>query len=72
MKHEERKVDNEGLEPLTSPCKGNVLANYTTKPILVGILGLEPRTTCSQSKHDTTSLHPYIIEESIGLEPKPN
>lgn len=27
------KVDNEGLEPLTSPCKGDVLANYTTKPI---------------------------------------
>ena len=35
MKHG-TNVENEGLEPLTPPCKEGMLANYTTNPISIG------------------------------------
>ena len=51
-------VEPVGLEPTLPPCKGGVLPlNYGPVKIMVGAAGIDPATTCSQSRCAASALH---------------
>ncbi len=50
-------VEPVGIEPTLPPCKGGVLPlNYGPMKNLVGVAGIEPAASCSQSRCATSAL----------------
>ena len=56
-------VENEGLEPWTPPCKGGVLANYTTNPISIA----DMTWTCIPNAVPHQLGYYYILRRAVYL-----